>query len=237
MPKVSISMQSSNNPPYLELLLPIGNKSKFRCKIPNNAFGQPIRACDKSVMIPNNAYIEWQIGYSISDISLSMHQIIVLTNEYSYELSDILHELKLIGLLSQAELTNMIVFVSNISNFLQGNISLQSNPMLLNLNGVSFSQQNAVLPNYYVNLNNVDINVLFSKQQFACSTQPMVYLNIPLSSLQNSQQFINRPGKGKQYGIFRIDNTNINLVKELVYIFASLSPDYKNDILLILNAI
>lgn len=112
------------------------------------------------------------------------------------------------------------------------------NTNICTVNNIQFQQKNIVLPSYYYKTtNSVEINVLYGKQQRAYGTQPMVFLNIPLSSLTNGNSFINMPGKSGQKGIFKINNTNSNIIIDLVYIFASLSSIYKSDIISILQTI
>lgn len=231
---INIITNTTNN--SIDIEIPIGNISKFRCKIPNNGFGQQIKACDENTIIPNNAYIEWQIGYYTSDQSRSHSNINILNSYYSFELSDILKEMKNIGLLTQNEINNHIRNLSTINNFLNGNIVMQ-NTNVHSINNIHLQQKNIVLPSYYLVTNNAEINVLYEKQQRAFGTQPMVFLNIPLSSLTNGNSFINQHGKGKQKGVFKIDNNNSEIIIDLVYIFASLSSSYKSDIVSILQTI
>ena len=236
MARADINIITNTTNVSLDIEIPIGNISKFRCKIPNNGFGQQIKACDKNTIIPNNAFIEWQIGYYTNDQNRSHSNITILTNFYSFELSDILKEMKNIGLLTQNEINNHIQNLSNINNYLNGNIVMQ-NTNIYTVNNIQLQQKNIVLPSYYITTNNVEINVLYEKQQRAYGIQPMVFLNIPLSSLTNGNSFINMHGKGGQRGVFKIDNTNSNIIIDLVYIFASLSSNYKSDIISILQTI
>lgn len=236
MARADINIMTNTTNVSIDIEIPIGNISKFRCKIPNNGFGQQIKACDKNTIIPNNAYIEWQIGYYTDDQNRSHSKITILNNYYSFELSDVLIEMKNVGLLSQNQINNHIQNITNINNFLNGNIVMQ-NANIYAVNNIQLQQKNIVLPSYYLATNNVEINVLYEKQQRACGIQPMVFLNVPLSSLVNGNSFINQHGKGGQKGIFKIDNTNSSIIIDLVYIFASLSSGYKNDIISILNTI
>ena len=120
--------------------------------------------------------------------------------------------------------------------FLNGNIFMQ-NANIYNINNIQLQQKNIVLPSYYLATNNVEINVLYEKQQRACGIQPMVFLNIPLSSFTNGSSIINHNGKSGQKGNLKIDNSNKNIMIDLIYIFASLSINYKNDIVSILQTI
>jgi hypothetical protein len=236
MAKTDININPNVSNVSLDIEIPIGNISKFRCKIPNNGFGQQIKACDKNTIIPNNAYIEWQIGYYTDDSNRSHSKIAILTNFYSFELSDILKEMKNIGLLTQQEINNHITNINSLNVFLNGNIFMQ-NANIYNINNIQLQQKNIVLPSYYLATNNVEINVLYEKQQRACGIQPMVFLNIPLSSFTNGSSIINHNGKSGQKGNLKIDNSNKNIMIDLIYIFASLSINYKNDIVSILQTI
>lgn len=231
---IIIKPNALNN--YLEIEIPIGKISKFACKIPNNGFGQIISVCNKNTIIPNNTYIEWQIGYYTDDQARSYSKKSILTNLFSFELSDILIEMKKIGLLTQTEINNHVSTLSTINSFIYGNITMQ-NQSLYSINNIQFKQKNIILPNYYLSTNTIDINILYEKQQKARSIQPMVFLNIPLSSLTNSSSFLNKNGKGGQRGILKIDNSNKNMMIDLVYAFASLDNNYKNEIISILQTI
>ena len=43
------------NTTSLDIEIPIGNISKFRCKIPNNGFGQLIKACNKKTQVSSHS--------------------------------------------------------------------------------------------------------------------------------------------------------------------------------------
>jgi len=74
------------------------------------------------------------------------------------------------------------------------------------------------------------IEISIQKQQYASGTQPMVYFCIPLTSFENGKTLYGKPSTNEDNLIYIISENNIDVLFDLLKIFAMCSKRHNFDI-------
>ena len=233
---------------YINVYVPIISQGKFRCKFRNGFQEYGVGLAPKSTIIPNNAYIEWQIGYdklvkdSKKKTRLKSIKFIGANGKEKnpYELSEIFYCLCENKVILKKEINELIDTIENIKGFLQEIYSIEvSKENTIVINDEDFYKSTITLPTFNkINPNsNITIQVSIEKQQYATGVQPMLYVNIPISDFENADKLIGNTSKNEKYGILRIDKERKNLIKDIFVCFGMCSKSHQHDILEILKSI
>lgn len=185
-------------------------------------------------------YLEWQISYykdeqKINEIGVPELYIdlpIELQSGrrvYPFELPVLFFYALNHGLLPKQSLPELIEWASDIrsdellENRLRPNITRQSNEE--NVKGLSFLFAKVELPlMVYENADRTWVEIIWQKQQYAYSFQPMVYLCIPHYAFSDGYRWI-------------VNSNNVKTLEDLIKIFALTSEVHRSDIIKILQAL
>ena len=232
----------------IEIKVPLTSQGKFRCKKRNNFQEYGIGFAPKSEIIPNNAYVEWQIGYDMilgddSKNSTLEHLTFTGANDKEkclYELSEIMYYLCKNNIASKSEINDLIETIDNMHEFLQDSFSIKSEIVgSVIINGNDFYESVISLPTFNKVNNSCDIIIQISieKQQYATGVQPMLYVNIPVTEFDNEKLIIGNTSVDEKYGILTINKDNFDVIKNIFICFGMCSSAHHHDILEILKII
>ena len=162
--------------------------------------------------------------------------------KYPYELSEYLVAMFEAGIVKKTEIQNLIKEVSKNKTSLDEEFKIK---MCFvgdyEADGFLFKQQNITLPTFIHKEKNVDLSVEISiqKQQYATGVQPMLYLTIPITSLENCNEMIGKTAKqiNFNYTSFVIDDKNKDFLLNIFKLFGICSAKHKHDIKEILRLI
>lgn len=233
---------------YIDIMVPLTSTGKFRCKTRNSfqEFGKGM--APKSEKIPENAYVEWQIGYDIKITDKkrkTMLTNLVFTGankkkKYPYELSEILYNLCKINLITKSEINNLILTINNMNDFLQEMFVIQTEfEKKVNINDEEFFKSVITLPTFHKANEScgVVVEISIEKQQYATGVQPMLYMSIPVKEFENNSNIINKTSSETKYGVLRIDKKKIDVITNLFLCFGMCSKAHHHDIIEILKLI
>lgn len=246
MPKVEMIFKTYSD--YVEVKVPITSQGKFRCKTRNDFQEYGKIYAPKSKPIPNNAYIEWQIGYdkelNNKDKTTSLTNLIFdgsnKTKKNPYELSEILYEMCKIKIISKTEINDLIKQITNINNYIHDLYPIElKKENIINLNKKSFYKSYIALPTFNLldKSSQIVIQISKEKQQNASSIQPMLYINIPVLEFNNKDKLIGNTSEEEKYGILKIDKNKVELIKNIFICFGMCSKSHHHDVLEILKLI
>ena len=233
---------------FIEIYVPLTSKGKFRCKTRDDFQEYGVSFAPKENPIPENAYIEWQIGYDRvegdegKETSLDNLTFTGANGKTKnpYELSEILFYLCKNDLVSKTEIEDIIDKINNMHNYLQDiysiNVSIEDN---VAINNEDFFKSVITLPTFNKKNLSCDIIIQISieKQQYATGVQPMLYINIPVHEFENSERIIGNNSKKEKFGILRINREKFEVIENVFICFGMCSASHHHDIVEILNLI
>jgi hypothetical protein len=217
------------------------NQGKFRLKkfqdsSTTSTYGNSIK---KENLSSTKWYLEWQISYFVytSEIEKKPPFLVLKDKKfktlngkkaYPFELSFFLYQAVKINLLKKEKLNDLIKWISKVpeteilESKLQPNIRSVSSPPL-SIEGLKLIPAYVDLPFLIYEHNcGVWVEIVWEKQQFAYSCQPMVYLCIP------HYKFIHQ-------NEWHLTRENVDILLDLFKIFGITSKRHKKDVLEILN--
>lgn len=219
------------------------NDGKFRFKTRENNLNFGDTFATRGNNFSQNVYLEWQIGYdaAVNDVEVGKKETkltkltFVGANEktkYPYELSELIFDSVKIGLISKEKITELLKEIDNYSDFIdEKKIEVKHNKKIT-LNGVSFEETSIKLPTLFMieTTDNTQIEVSIQKQQYASGVQPMVYFCIPITSFENGKGFFGKPSTKEDNLIYVFNERNVNILFDLLKIFAMCSKRHNFDI-------
>jgi hypothetical protein len=109
----------------------------------------------------------------------------------------------------------------------------------ITLNNVNFEETSINLPTLFMveTLDGTQIEVSIEKQQYASGVQPMVYFCIPLTTFENSSEFLSRSSTRGDKLIYVISKSNSQNLVNLVRIFGMASKRHNHDIIEIMKIV
>ncbi len=239
----------------VHISIPVKNKGKFRWKNRKtlNDYGEGF-STDK-IPYSRDSYIEWQIGYDVPVKSYENDPISKPTTlneikfinlkgveKYPYELSEYLVAMFDAGIVTNNEIQNLINEVSKNKTSLEEEFKIKMNFVGdYEVDGFLFKQQDITLPTFIHKEKNGNLSVEISiqKQQYATGVQPMLYLIIPITSLENGNEMIGKTAKQLKfnYTSLVIDEKNKDSLLNIFRFFGICSIKHKHDIKEILRLI
>lgn len=228
----------------LFVYLPIKNAGKFRWKSrkTSDEYGEGFSTAE--IPYTEDSYVEWQIGYDvlISDVDSKPTSLTGITfvgangkTKHPYELSEILYGMIKANILSKDELQKLISEVESSTRSLQDEFSIKATKVgECDIDGIRCDEQIISLPTFvYRGLNNGPvIEISIQKQQYATGVQPMLYISIPVLSLENGRQYIGKTSKDfkNPFSVFVIDKNNKSYILSIFRLFAICSSKHKHDV-------
>jgi hypothetical protein len=229
--------------------LPLISQGKFRCKKREDIqdFGKGF--APKSTPITKDAYLEWQIGYDTiigndeKPTKLNT-EAFVFTGangklKHPYELSEIVFYMCKQNIITKEEIKNIILKINNISDFLQEKfiIEVKKEGEII-LNDLKFLSSSTKLPTFIIrNDNNLLIEIMIQKQQYATDVQPMLYLDIPVDAFSNRDNIINHTSTETPLGHLIFDSSQKFLIFNILLCFGMCSAAHNHDIKEIIKVI
>jgi hypothetical protein len=217
------------------------NKGKYRLKkLKMDKIASTYSEAVKKKNIGNSEwYLEWQISYYIEKSTkdkvripkgLYINKLIKLSDGkevYPFELPVLFCHALRRSLLPNTSVKELIEWISNIKdnefldNLLKPNIRKLCENMTIK--GMKFIPAQVRLPfMVYENPDGTWVEIIWQKQQYAYSFQPMVYFCIPYNAFSEDYKWI-------------IDSSNTETIVNLLKIFALTSGRHRSDILQILR--
>lgn len=212
-------------------------------------YGLPVAT--RQVNICQDNYVEWQIGYDLlsnevnkAKTSLSSMQFVNYKQEkkFAYELSEILYysvQNGLLEIVKVEEVYNHIKAIAENQTFecLESMNINRSHPQEVNVNGLPFYKMVVSYPMLVHKFGEYDIyaEVVIKEKQRAVGTQAMLYVCLPLTSLNFSRPVFGRPLDAHETAEWIIGEKEAELALELFRVFGMLSPKHRFDILAIMK--
>ena len=236
----------------LPLTQPTG---KIRAKQRNSFYEYGIPVAARQSPLQQSMYVEWQIGYDLlasgKDGEKNKEKTSIPTtfknykqeNKYAYELNEILYyavkELKFISP-NEVEQTYKSIKNTSDANLLDVIDSMRisrTNPIETQINGMNFYEMKVSYPLIMYKFGKYDIyaEVINREKQRAVGVQPMLYLCIPITLLNFSQNPLGRILDRNECGEWIIQKGEAELALELFRIFGMLSKKHRYDVLAILE--
>lgn len=219
------------------------NDGKFRFKTRENNLNFGDTFATRGNNFSSNVYLEWQIGYDaiVTDVEAGKKEtkLTDLTfvgankkTKYPYELSELIFDSIKIGLISKNKITELLKEIENYSDFIDEKKIEVEHSKKINLNGISFEETSIKLPTLFMieTTDNTQIEISIQKQQYASGVQPMVYFCIPITSFENGKDLFGKPSTNEDNLIYVFDKRNVNILFDLLKIFAMCSRRHNFDI-------
>jgi len=231
---------------FIRLSLPTKNKGKFRWKnrLDNSQYGE-VFATTK-IPFSDNSYIEWQIGYD-SEVEHETKKTLLADKIFEgangkkknpYELSEILYLLTNYNILDKSKILSLIDQIRNKDFSFSDSFqikNLKSEDFFID--NIHFHKQDIVLPtfSFYQNPKGISIDISIQKQQYASGVQPMVYLEIPISQLENHEEMLGKTSNEVNGAFLNLNSNNAKVILDLFVFFGMCSYKHKHDVLEILK--
>ncbi|MBR4762477.1 MAG: R.Pab1 family restriction endonuclease, partial [Clostridia bacterium] len=142
------------------------------------------------------------------------------------------------------ELVNVKKYLSNLSkeDYIDTNSDLmikRTRPVKKKFNGYNFSRVNVEYPLLVYKLANSEsvAEIKITEKQKAIGTQPMLYLCIPVTKLENGKTLLERTAQTKETANFVINSKNISVFLEMLKLFGTLSKNHNQDVISIIDVI
>ena len=229
--------------------LPLMTRGKFRCKnrVHCQDFGKSFPS--RKEKMEKDSYLEWQIGYDVvekdkakTSLKAKKYRFIGANGKkkFPYELSEILYYMRVNGIISKKELSKVRSGIESINCFLQDQYKIKPKKKdSLKKEGVEFLHSFIQLPTFiYVDkATKLQIEIMIQKQQYATGVQPMVYLCVPMTAFENSDDIIGYTSSETPEGTLFFDARFKKLIFNLLICFGMCSVNHKKDILEIIDVI
>ncbi len=224
------------------------NNQKFRFKTRENNldFGQTFAT--RTTDFNKNVYLEWQIGYDATVIdvknkkkSTSLKKLSFIgangKEKYPYELSEFLYEGIKLGLISSARMHDLLKEIKKYNNFIDHKKIKVEHSSKISFNGMNFQETAIKLPTFFMieTIDSTQIEIAIEKQQYATGVQPMIYFCIPATSFTNFSDLVGRPSINTDILDYVIDKSNVNILLDMLKIFAMSSKRHNHDMVEIIK--
>ena len=234
----------------LKVTLPL-TKPTGKIRIKERSFfgdyGLPVAGRTQNIGLTN--YVEWQIGYDLLANASNKSKTTLLDStfinykgerKYGYELSEILYYSVKRGILSPEQIKDTYVKIKSVpeDDTLEKREDMaicRTHPQPTNVNGVDFFRMTVKYPMLVHKFGQYDIyaEVIIKEKQRAVGTQAMLYVCLPITSLQFKKNIIGRTLDAKEVADWIIGKEEAALSLELFRIFGMLSPKHRFDVLAI----
>ena len=210
-------------------------------------YGEPI--APRQVKLTQSCYVEWQIGYDLvatdenaGKTSLSELTFINYKGEvkYAYELSEIVLYAHRHGFVKDADVARCIADIREVSDkntFEETSSISRTNPKEVTINGLRFYEMNVSYPLFVHRFGQYEIfaEIMIREKQRAVGTQAMLYVCLPITTMDFKRQALGRTLESKECAEWRIGQEEALLALELFRVFGMLSPKHRHDVISILE--
>lgn len=205
-------------------------------------YGEPV--APRQTVLSQANYVEWQIGYDLLASSENAHKTSLRDRtfrnykqerKYAYELSEIVYYAQQHGLVEVDEIQechSQIGNVPDVATFEETASISRTNPRERTINGLSFYEMNVSYPLFVHRFGQYEIfaEIMIREKQKAIGTQAMLYVCIPLTSLDFEVAPLGRTLNSKECAQWRIGREEARLALELFRVFGMLSPKHRYDV-------
>ena len=209
-------------------------------------YGKPVATRQNS--FSENHYIEWQIGYDVTEDRQAETTLSDWTFEgantkikYLYELSEIVYYLKQFGAILPEQIEELIDKLKSLdkSFFIENSLIISRDTFSTEkIAGLDFSSSyvNYPLAVYHFS-DDLIAEIVIKEKQRAVGVQPMLYFCFPVTLLSSNTELIGREANKNECATFVIDANSANDYLKMIELFGILSSSHNHDVLEILNII
>ena len=228
-------------------------RGKIRIKSRNMCHEYGVPHFKRSGPFHQNNYVEWQISYSLEDnpenkdvTSLPNVSFMSVNGKKKifYELSEYLYYLHSWGIIPTSEIQSTLNLVSSLDEayMIFNHLDIRAPetlPVKKEINGTLFYETILEYPKLVYKLGKFGIitEILMKERQYAAGLQPMLYFCLPITELKVDKPILERKAYSNECGQFIIDETNSNIVIEMIRMFGMLSPSHNHDAVEILKVV
>lgn len=232
----------------LPLTQPTG---KVRIKERNSfcEYGNPVAVRQTPLSLKN--YVEWQIGYDLLYNEQNLEKTTLKKFEFlnykeerklPYELSEIIYYSFKNDYITLNDIKEIYSRINSTKTTLDVIDSMQitrTNPIEIMIDDVDFYQMKVSYPLIVHKFGKYDIyaEIMNREKQRAVGVQPMLYVCLPITSLEFKSQPIGRVLDSKECGKWIIGKEEAKLSLELFRIFGMLTEKHKYDVMAILKTL
>jgi len=229
----------------LIIKLPLTNPTgKIRVKRRSKTSNYGIPIATRKISFTNEDYVEWQISYATQNPpkTSKVKDIIINNEQIGFELTKLLYEGSILGILSTEDFNEMEKFIKDV----QDKDTLEENEKIVRENKMQeikggfkkFEEKTPV----FIKKNDEKgyfVEIILKHKQRAVGLQAMVHLCIYIEKLvdENGKSLIGRTATTREFGKIEINSENKELIKDVVKAFALASQVHKRDILSILRQV
>ena len=221
---------------------------KIRLKRRNSfsEYGEPFAARQNKIGL--TTYIEWQIGYDLiknpensTKTSLSNMTFKNYRGEtkYAYELSEIVYHAHQKGMLSDDEIKTLKQQINDVPDreLLENRKITRSVPIKTEIGGLDYYEMEVSYPLFVHKFGDYDIyaEVMNREKQRAVGVQPMLYVCLPITSVEFSTNVLGRTLETKECSKWKIKKGEAKLALELFRVFGMLSVKHRFDVTALLD--
>lgn len=226
----------------LPLTSPTG-KIRVKRKPEGSNYGIPLATRQKP--FTNRDYVEWQISYAALQPPehLKVDGISIIHNNQKwqgFELTKILCEGLKQNIITRQDVENLLAFSRSIqeNETLEENEKIARDPDNKEVRG-GFKKFTEKVPLFIKECDSYFVEIALRHKQRAVGLQGMVYLCPYANTLKDEygDSIIGRKANKKEYGHFKIDQSNKEIVFNTVKAFAINSQRHKSDITSILTQV
>lgn len=228
------------------------DKTRIKRRSILNEYGLPVATRSENITL--DCYVEWQIGYDVmvkeeeklKRSSLPDHRFIGANTQTKalYELSEYVYYFYKWNIISKNSLLKIKDDLSKIEdeNLFEAESLLsikRTHFVEKEFNGIPFFYSKVEYPILIHKFKNFEIitEILIKERQYAIGVQPMLYLCFPITELKSERILLGRSVDKNEEAEFIIDNTNYEILLNLLYFFGMLSKNHKKDIISIIDFI
>lgn len=212
-------------------------------------YGEPV--APRQIALSQSNYVEWQIGYDLlassenadkSSLKNVRFRNYKQEQKYAYELSEIVYYAHHHGLISIADVQECYNHIKGVSpefTFEETASISRTNPKEKIINGLPFYEMSVSYPLFVHRFGRYEIfaEIMIREKQKAVGTQAMLYVCLPLTSLNFARNPIGRKLDQKECAEWRIGKEEAELSLELFRVFGMLSPKHRHDVQEILKVL
>jgi len=229
----------------LIIKLPLTNPTgKIRIKRRSKTSNYGIPIATRETSFTNEDYVEWQISYATQNPpeTSKVENIIINNEQIGFELTKLLYEGSILGILSTEDFNEMEKFINDVKD----KDTLEENERIIRENKLQeikggfkkFEEKTPV----FIKKNDENgyfVEIILKHKQRAVGLQAMVYLCIYIEKLvdKDEKSLIGRYANTKEFGKIEITTENKELIKDVVKAFAIASQVHKRDISSILRQV
>jgi hypothetical protein len=229
----------------LIIRLPLTNPTgKIRVKRRSKTSNYGIPIATREISFTNEDYVEWQISYATQNPpeTSKVEDIIINNEQIGFELTKLLYEGSILGILSTKDFNEMEGFINDVQNkdTLEENEKIVRENKMQEIKG-GFKKFEEKAP-VFIKKNEKQgyfVEIILKHKQRAVGLQAMVYLCIYIEKLvdENGKSLMGRTATTREFGEIEVTIENKELIKDVVKAFAIASQVHKRDISSILRQV